>query len=184
MELHKVCSKCSQSKPHSEFRKSQKGDRHGLHSWCYDCNRKARREHYQKNKQKYRDWYLQWCENNQDKVKAYEENRDRDYAESYRRQMSLPHGREQKRAYDHNYRARKVAAEGILTKEVVQKVFETYGVICLACGSTSDIQIDHVTPLSLGGTNMFENLQPLCKSCNSSKGNRSTADYRTRAVAV
>jgi len=62
--------------------------------------------------------------------------------------------------------------------EVVQKVFDTYGIVCLQCGATDNIEIDHIVPLSRGGTNLFENLQPLCKTHNSAKGNRNSNDYR------
>jgi 5-methylcytosine-specific restriction protein A len=30
-------------------------------------------------------------------------------------------------------------------------------------------EVDHITPLSEGGTNRMDNLQPLCKSCHSKK---------------
>lgn len=53
---------------------------------------------------------------------------------------------------------------------------------CLRCGvkeNLPDIKltIDHVVPISVGGDNIIENAQPLCKSCNSSKYTN-TVDYR------
>lgn len=36
---------------------------------------------------------------------------------------------------------------------------------------------DHVVPVLFGGSNDISNIQPLCRSCNSSKG-ASTVDYR------
>lgn len=51
-------------------------------------------------------------------------------------------------------------------------VFERDGYACLKCGATEDLTLDHVHPWSLGGPDTAENLQTLCRSCNSSKGAR------------
>ena len=49
---------------------------------------------------------------------------------------------------------------------------------CMCCGEIKDIlEIDHVVPIFLGGTNFITNLQPLCGSCNSSKRIK-IVDYR------
>lgn len=42
--------------------------------------------------------------------------------------------------------------------------------ICVNCNTTKDLTIDHIKPLSKGGTNNINNLQILCRSCNASKG--------------
>ena len=52
------------------------------------------------------------------------------------------------------------------------------GVSCARCGSADDLQVDHIKPVSLGGTNDMHNLQILCGPCNKSKGNHYTKDYR------
>ena len=51
---------------------------------------------------------------------------------------------------------------------------------CLACGSQHDICKDHVRPLYLGGSDGIDNLQPLCRSCNSKKkcGPGNEPDFR------
>lgn len=40
---------------------------------------------------------------------------------------------------------------------------------CRNCKAKEDLAIDHIIPISKGGTNNDNNLQVLCKSCNSSK---------------
>jgi hypothetical protein len=40
---------------------------------------------------------------------------------------------------------------------------------CVVCGSTNELQIDHITPLANGGTNDIFNLQTLCKKCHFEK---------------
>lgn len=43
---------------------------------------------------------------------------------------------------------------------------------CQKCGDHRDLSIDHIIPESRGGTLDPQNLQTLCRSCNSSKGVR------------
>lgn len=74
-------------------------------------------------------------------------------------------------------RARRFNAPGYHTSEQWQAVLDRYGYKCLRCGSTENLTEDHVLPLSKGGSNWIENIQPLCGSCNSSKQD-TYADYR------
>lgn len=43
---------------------------------------------------------------------------------------------------------------------------------CAYCGTTEDITIDHVIPVSRGGKHVRGNLAPACRRCNSSKGSK------------
>jgi hypothetical protein len=43
------------------------------------------------------------------------------------------------------------------------------GANCAKCGRNDDLTIDHIIPISLGGTNTPSNLQALCRRCNSAK---------------
>lgn len=56
-----------------------------------------------------------------------------------------------------------------------QKIKNLCGNRCLMCGK-SEIEVklseDHIWPLSMNGPNDIENIQPLCISCNSKKGNK------------
>lgn len=65
-------------------------------------------------------------------------------------------------------------------KNLKEQVFKEYGKVCLCCGSTEHISVDHIKPYSKFPELCidFNNLQPLCRSCNSIKGNRKIVDYR------
>jgi hypothetical protein len=51
---------------------------------------------------------------------------------------------------------------------------------CVYCGSTKDLTLDHVIPVSRGGAGNHENLATCCKSCNSSKGARTPEEWKGR----
>jgi hypothetical protein len=49
-------------------------------------------------------------------------------------------------------------------------VFERDDGRCRHCGVTERLSLDHIYPKSLGGSDELDNLQTLCRSCNSRKG--------------
>lgn len=71
-----------------------------------------------------------------------------------------------------------------------QDIYESYNGVCAICGCSVDPcdtwtndkgrkcfgrnypTVDHIVPLKLGGTDTFDNVQLLCKRCNSKKGAR------------
>jgi 5-methylcytosine-specific restriction endonuclease McrA len=62
-----------------------------------------------------------------------------------------------------------------LSQYTRQFVIERDGLWCRLCGGDvhlSDVDIDHVVPVSLGGTDKLDNLQVTHSRCNRSKGNR------------
>ena len=78
----------------------------------------------------------------------------------------------------------------IATRDVVVKFYsmEDSGEVCfdtetLECRTHFDFRhfhVDHIIPRSQGGTDTEGNLQPLCGSCNTIKGNREMAYLRSR----
>lgn len=57
------------------------------------------------------------------------------------------------------------------------------GASCVACGSKDSLEIDHIVPIHKGGGNELENLQALCKSCNSAKGTKTMEEFISDSAA-
>lgn len=57
-----------------------------------------------------------------------------------------------------------------VSNEIRQLVFARDGFTCSYCGSTENLSIDHILAESKGGKTIADNLQTLCRSCNSRKG--------------
>jgi 5-methylcytosine-specific restriction endonuclease McrA len=82
--------------------------------------------------------------------------------------------------YGQKRRALKHGNGGTVTVKEWLGLKEKYNNTCLRCGrSEPEIKMtpDHVKPLSKGGSNSIDNIQPLCFSCNSSKQAKHI-DYR------
>lgn len=52
------------------------------------------------------------------------------------------------------------------------QVYDRDGRACVECGATAALTLDHIYPWSLGGEDAVDNLQTLCRPCNSRKGAR------------
>ena len=55
-----------------------------------------------------------------------------------------------------------------------------YNSPCWKCGTCENISLDHVIPISKGGTHSVGNMISLCRSCNSSKSNKLLSEWRYR----
>lgn len=53
-----------------------------------------------------------------------------------------------------------------------QRILIRDGYTCQLCGAEGADSVDHIVPRRLGGTDHDDNLQTLCRRCNSSKGGR------------
>ena len=57
-----------------------------------------------------------------------------------------------------------------LTDEERQGLWEAQGSVCISCGCTgTELEVDQISPLFVGGTDSLENLQVLCKACHAEK---------------
>lgn len=76
--------------------------------------------------------------------------------------------RELKKNYDYQF-----------TNDNIQTVYSRFNNQCFNCGLTERLEIDHHYPLSSGHKLTLDNAVLLCKSCNSSKSNKSPEDFYT-----
>lgn len=67
-----------------------------------------------------------------------------------------------------DYNAREERAPIPLTVRLA--VYARDGWRCVTCGADGDLTLDHIYPWSLGGPDTEQNLQTMCRSCNSRKG--------------
>jgi 5-methylcytosine-specific restriction endonuclease McrA len=119
--------------------------------WKQESTRLTKARYYHNHSEAVRAKVAKWRQENPDKVRALWNRR----------------------------RARKKSAAGTCTAEEWNTLLERLGGKCLCCGTAEKITVDHVKPLSKGGANSIDNLQPLCVSCNSRK-NAKTIDYRPK----
>jgi 5-methylcytosine-specific restriction endonuclease McrA len=82
--------------------------------------------------------------------------------------------------FNHNRRARKTGSSFLVTAKELERI---KAADCAACGATGPSTIDHIIPLSRGGTDSVGNLMPLCGRCNSSKGTKTLTEWRKQKGA-
>jgi len=63
-----------------------------------------------------------------------------------------------------------------IPRSLANQVFERDMYRCVTCGDWHDLAADHIIPESRGGPLTLDNLQTLCRSCNSRKGPHSSGE--------
>ena len=99
------------------------------------------------------------------------------------RELALETSREWSKANRHRrtlyQRARqKQLDQSAWTREDFARARELLDGACAYCGSTENLTLDHVVPLSREGSHTIENLVAACRPCNSRKGARDELEYR------
>lgn len=169
---------------------------------CYDCASSWR----QCNKEKIAADYVLWRDANRESLNEYHrgwyadnleqaragsreasrKKRDKDpegYARAalafYHKKMEDPEFRELHSHRSKNNRAKRMKADGSFTQGDVIRIHADQHHKCAICGvdTTNGFHIDHITPLSRGGSNWPANLQILCRRCNSSKGSKTMDEF-------
>lgn len=164
----KTCTRCEVDKPLDEFPRNR-ASKDGFAYRCKICNAELNKQWRQKNPDKARaNSYKQSAKLKERDPEYWNRWLRNDYAKDSAKYIAKVNAR----------RARLLQCEGDYTAEQFAELCLTYGGICLCCESAdSPLTVDHVVPLSKGGSNNISNIQPLCRSCNSKKGAK-TIDYR------
>jgi len=141
-----------------------------------ECRERCRKwqqknvEYIKKYKKKYRiehknyiiEYNVEWRTKN----KEYNKNRIKKWiADNYYHVLVYNRARQSKL---------KILSDGSITNEAILSLLGKQNSICLMCGKdiSNCYTLDHIKPISKGGTNSIFNIQLLCKSCNCKKGNR------------
>lgn len=171
----KQCSKCSETKPIEQFDKVPDGD--GYRSRCKVCRRSVSRAWKRRNGNRIKVYQKEWREAHPRYGKRWwakmPETTREQYRKHKRRQSKTDYGR----TYNvHRQHLRRTAERnGDVTPEWMQQLHKEQ-TKCAYCGRSFCAElpatIDHVYPLSKGGTHTKDNIVLACQPCNSTKNDR------------
>lgn len=136
----------------------------------------------------YNSYQRAWDKANADrralhKARYREKNREKlhEYNKRYREENG-----DKQRATKARWRALQKNAPGSHTAAEFNNLKSKYGNRCIRCGIhetfVGTLHRDHIVPLSKGGYDSIDNLQPLCRDCNTRKGT-TIKDWRKETIA-
>lgn len=167
----KECSGCHAVLPASQFYRDRRRP-DGLYANCKGCHRRITNGWKGRHPIKVRQIDRASKHRNREKINAaarahHWANRERRLAYTAEWKRA---NRARATAIEATRRARKANAPGDATPEHVAARWQYYGNRCWMCGGEATA-IDHVKPLSAGGSHWPANLRPACEGCNGSKNN-------------
>lgn len=193
------CTKCSMAKKPEYRARSREKDKASHAAWLAQNTEKVKTQtaaYRARNKAKMKEIYAEYYVQNKEEIKAKKaayriQNLEKLKAASAASRARHPEkvkaraaawdkaNPEKVRARNRNRRARRKAAEGNHTKEDVLRIYDAQKGKCACCKGKvgNSYHVDHIQPLSKGGSNWPSNLQILCPTCNGSKHNKDPIDH-------
>ncbi len=133
------------------------------------------REFKRLNPELWHEWELKWAKQDASKLATYNKwrkNHPKEYRAIQKRYTDKPEAKELKQVRSHRRRTLELGCSGSHTVQEWKDKLSLYGYRCAYCGRKTRLSRDHIVSLTNGGTNDISNIIPVCKRCNSSKGNR------------
>lgn len=191
---NKFCPKCEKIKPVSDF--YRRGGSRGSEpsSMCKCCKIAYNRDHgynstyYKRHVEESCARVKEWRNKNKDRCRErsgrwIEKNRNLANARTRLYRKNNP---DKAAAWDRKKRACRKKAIGSFSSQEWNDLKTRLGSKCLRCMKQEPeikLTVDHIVPLARGGTNFISNIQPLCGTCNSSKGPK-IINYRSTLDAI
>jgi 5-methylcytosine-specific restriction endonuclease McrA len=178
MDKYKTCTKCKANKSFTDYAKNPQNKTTGLQSQCKQCRNDLYKIYASKNVDKLIARRAAYNSKNRLEILAkrkakYQENK------SVFRQHNSDWEKQNRIITRERTRRRRFRLKEIVSYQITIKEFEKlYSNPCFYCGSEEQTSIDHVIPISRGGTHGIGNLVSCCKSCNSSKCNKTIMEWK------
>jgi len=136
-------------------------------------NKVYREEHREEMNKQHRNY----CKEHREELNAYQRARYPERREEILERRKTPHGRMIKRASEAKRRAQKKGSDGSNTAAQLQEQLKRQKGRCYWRGcklgkGKGAWHIDHIVPLSRGGTNTMDNIVISCPTCNMHRHNR------------
>lgn len=172
LQRKKRCATCNRVRDYEDFPVDSRAT-DGLSSQCKDEREASIIAWNQANPEKRLKISREWKTRNPEKIQEYSAKWYAENSELNKIRLKEWFSRNPQMyvVYRHQRTAREQGAKGKFTAVQLKARIEFYGGLCYLCGAIADT-IDHVIPLSKGGTNWPANLRPACRSCNSRKGTK------------
>lgn len=168
--LKERCRICRREENAAYMRAKRIADLEGMRERHRQETARARARDPQKNRDTVAKWRQQFPERNRAMMRAWTQS---------------PQGRAVRLAHHQKRRTQKSSNGGSFSAQEWEHLKQQYDYHCLCCHRREPVitlTVDHIIPLNWGGTGDIQNIQPLCLSCNTSKGSRHATDYRLRWV--
>lgn len=125
--------------------------------------------------QKYLEYHRQYRIKNKDMLSEKDKKKRAENPEKFkeRRKRYNQYNKEQRKNAVNRRRALKQKIIETFDRSSVQTIIDSCNGICPNCGKEGEITLDHILPISKAPKwyiYTIEDVQPLCRSCNSSKG--------------